>query len=247
MQQQYQVASGHGQHMITSLTVTPPHPHLNTNLNLGQQLASGTIQANLNHAFYSTGGNCNQLTHQQPFAVDIAIGRVFAKISELESENAIAKSRIAKLEDDVARISCSLLAYEKEAQAALLKKKSRYNTYKHVFKLYYENIIKLLQVTSNYIPMKGKLFSTATIRFCTPHNVDVRTAVEGDKYAVDAYNSWKANKEFQDVFGNINLDSADCTTTLPDSKYFYVFGHNCTTWNYDNSCGIYYLFTQLGK
>jgi hypothetical protein len=149
------------------------------------------------------------------------------------------------------RLTTRLVALE--AAFAKQKKQLISNTYKQVFKKFYELLVQRQIYTAALTPSRTQnqqkrtntKFSLTNVHFYNPYKTE-ENIMDGNKYAIEAYNSWKESEsfEFKEAFSQIDVEVPNYQ--LPNGYFFWEVGYTVQFGNYDSSTGIYRLNLQRG-
>jgi hypothetical protein len=86
-------------------------------------------------------------------------------------------------------------------------------------------------------------FSLTNVHFYNPYKT-AENIIDGNRYVIEAYNSWKDCIEFKEAFSHIDLEAP--TYQLPKGYFFWEAGYEVHFGNYDRNTGTYRMNLQRG-
>ena len=255
---------------FTQAAVTPPHHNVNLNALAGQQFTpihacqpfyagnlSLNVPQNVQVPVQGMGGHGILAPYGQTPNAAAAGDAIPPHIKTyIDSNLELMKNYLnGTMEGAMSSMETRLNARMIALETAFAKQKKQLisNTYKQVFKKFYELLVQrqiytaaLTQSrTQNQQKRTNTKFSLTNVHFYNPYKTE-ESILDGNKYAIEAYNSWKdiESSEFREAFSQIDVEAPNYQ--LPNGYFFWEVGYTVQFGNYDSSTGIYRLNLQRG-
>jgi len=248
---------------FTQAAVTPPHHNVNLNALAGQQFTpihacqpfyagnlSLNVPQNVQVPVQGMGGHGILAPYGQ--TPNAAAGDAIPPHIKtyIDSNMELMKNYLnGTMEGAMSSMETRLNARMIALETAFAKQKKQLisNTYKQVFKKFYELLVQRQMPTAltqnQQKRMNAPKFSLTNVQFYNPYETE-ENILDGNRYAIAAYNSWKEYSVFKEAFSQIDIEAPNYQ--LPNGYFFWEVGYTVQFGNYDSSTGIYRLNLQRG-